>query len=55
MRSHEMAELMLAMPDGHVTVNYPIDVQPDEIPPSVVVSITESIYSGEPAVELEME
>lgn len=54
MRSHDLAELMLAMPDGHVTVNLPYDVRDDEISPTLVISVQKSIYSGEPAVELEL-
>ena len=54
MMSHELAERMLAMPDGHVTVSYPTDIRDDEIASTVVVGVTKSVYSGEPAVELEV-
>lgn len=54
MMSHELAERMLAMPDGHVTVQLPAEVRDDEIAPIVVYSLQESVYSGEPAVELEL-
>jgi hypothetical protein len=52
MMAHELAHILLDMPDGVVILDVDTDVRDDEIMDTTAYGAYESVYSGEPAVEI---